>query len=296
MNGFHFSTQAGTKFVRGPSVLLVAQTRVELPPTLGAELAAIDPAFEEGVADYEQTLRCLEDSDNPPGAEAGCTHGSTLVQLAGQLCYLSFDPEARTELLENDKYVDRILSSGHGSVLEHVNYTLLFFGIDRACTHELVRHRAGMAYSQVSQRYVGPKHLRFVMPWEDQQREDLGKIFEGSIDRAASDYECRVDQLRIAMPQEPGESGTDWRKRIQSSARSVLPNSTEAPTLVTGNARAWRHVFTMRCSKFADVRIRRPFVQALRVLQEAGGNLFADFEITPHKDGTEVAQAKYPKV
>lgn len=296
MNDRHFTTDKGTKYITEPQALLVAQTRVEIPPELGSELAALDDTFELGVVDYEQTLRCLEDSDNPPGAEAGATHGSVLVQLAGQLCYLSFDPEARTELIENDKYVDRILSSGHGSVLEHANYSVLFLGIDRACTHELVRHRAGMAYSQVSQRYVGPETLRFVMPFEDQGHPKLAPKFYDHIDRVKAEYAERIEDLAELFPRRDDESKTDHRKRLQSSARSVLSNDVEAGILVTGNARAWRHVFTMRCSKFADVRIRRPFVKALRLLQATGGNLFADFEISSHADGTEVAAAKYPKV
>jgi len=53
---------------------------------------------------------------------------------------------------------------GHGSVLEHAVYVLLIEGISRSCSHELVRHRAGFGYSQISQRYVDESHAAFVMP------------------------------------------------------------------------------------------------------------------------------------
>ena len=40
------------------------------------------------------------------------------------------------------------------SVLEHAVWNFVFTGISRTCTHELIRHRAGFGYSQLSQRYV----------------------------------------------------------------------------------------------------------------------------------------------
>jgi len=279
------TTQAGTKYLVDPIVHIVGETKFYVPEGLQNDLMDIDPEFKEGYLDAVRAESRLTSND------AG---GSLLVQFAGQLCYLALG-KARTLFAENKKYLDHILSSGHGSVTEHANYSLLFLGIDRACTHELVRHRAGMAYSQVSQRYVGPKHLRFVMPYEDRDRADLREIFERSIDRAASDYDQRVEHLRAAMPQQTGESSTDWRKRIQSSARSVLPNSTEAPMVVTGNARSWRHVLSMRCSKYADVRIRRPMVQALRTLQNVAPALFDDWTFETLPDGTETATARHPK-
>src|SRR3954453_21255676 len=62
------------------------------------------------------------------------------------------------------EYLDNIKKQGHGSVLEHANYSLLLEGVSRSLTHELVRHRAGFAYSQLSQRYVDESEPRFVMP------------------------------------------------------------------------------------------------------------------------------------
>ncbi len=59
---------------------------------------------------------------------------------------------------------ERWRAPGHGSVLEHPVYVLLIEGISRSCSHELVRHRAGFGYSQISQRYVDESHAAFVMP------------------------------------------------------------------------------------------------------------------------------------
>src|SRR5688572_33343354 len=79
------------------------------------------------------------------------TDGERLAEFAGRLCYMSQrNPAGRA----TRDYLENIKKQGHGSVLEHVNYSLLIEGVSRSLTHELVRHRAGFAYSQLSQRYV----------------------------------------------------------------------------------------------------------------------------------------------
>ena len=79
------------------------------------------------------------------------TDGERLAEFAGRLCYMSQrNPASRT----TRDYLENIKRQGHGSVLEHANYSILVEGVSRSLTHELVRHRAGMAYSQLSQRYV----------------------------------------------------------------------------------------------------------------------------------------------
>lgn len=277
-------TQAATRYLKDPGVVFLAKTQVADPRTngLGEFLTGLDPEFHHGYEDF------VADNDAAPIGAA------PLVQLAGQLCYYSFG-KRRTTFEENSSYIRKILDSGHGSVTEHANYTILFYGIDRACTHELVRHRAGMAYSQVSQRFVDGRHLRFCMPFEYQQNVALTQEFEEEIDRAAATYAARAEALKSELPKREGESPTEWRKRIQSCARECLPNSTEAPIVVTGNARAWRHVLSMRCAKGADVRIRRPMVRALALLQKEDPNLFADFRTFELPDGSIGAGAEFPK-
>ena len=87
--------------------------------------------------------------------------GERLAEFAGRLCYMSQrNPAKRT----TPEYLLNILKQGHGSVLEHANYSLLLEGVSRSLTHELVRHRAGFAYSQLSQRYVDESEAAFVVP------------------------------------------------------------------------------------------------------------------------------------
>src|SRR5712692_4503607 len=87
--------------------------------------------------------------------------GERLAEYAGRLCYMSQrNPVNRTTA----EYLENIKKQGHGSVLEHSVYVLLIEGISRSCSHELVRHRAGFGYSQISQRYVDESHAAFVLP------------------------------------------------------------------------------------------------------------------------------------
>src|SRR5262249_30955810 len=87
--------------------------------------------------------------------------GEHLVEVAGRDCYMSF---AKPRPGGNKAYIDHILEVGHGSVLEHAVWNFLFTGISRTLTHELIRHRAGWGYSQLSQRYVDESVAEYVEP------------------------------------------------------------------------------------------------------------------------------------
>ena len=87
--------------------------------------------------------------------------GETLVEVAGRLCYKSY---ARPRPGGNAAYIGHILEVGHGSVLEHAVFNFIITGVSRSFTHELIRHRAGMGYSQLSQRFVDESECAFVEP------------------------------------------------------------------------------------------------------------------------------------
>jgi thymidylate synthase (FAD) len=92
-----------------------------------------------------------------------------LAEIAGRTCYMSFGKGRKT----NKEYLENILTSKHGSVLEHAVWCLLITGVSRSLTHELVRHRAGFGYSQLSQRYVDESEARYVVPPLYQENPEL---------------------------------------------------------------------------------------------------------------------------
>jgi thymidylate synthase (FAD) len=273
----------GVRYSTSPSASLIAQTMMNVDE-MRPFLTDYDPAFN---AYYQESVDAL-DNDL-------ISDGGLLAKFSGQMCYLSLG-ELRTPHAEADKYFTNIMGQGHGSILEHAAYTVLLWGVDRAVTHEAVRHRAGMAYSQVSQRYVGEDKLRFCMPYDIQNDEAL--MLEALNDMAydAERFSRWINNYRSKYPQMEGESKTEWRKRLQSASRRVLPNWVEAPIVITGNVRSWRHVLSMRCSKHADVAIRRAMLPVLKVLQHTVPELFADFVLEALPDGSIGASSKYIKV
>jgi len=215
------------------------------------------------------------------------TSGERLAEFAGRLCYMSQrNPAARTTA----EYLANIRKEGHGSVFEHSNYVLLLEGVSRSCTHELVRHRAGCAYSQLSQRYADQQDAAIVVPPYYLDNPDLRPEFEFIVMQELEAYRNFVAK----HPRSPTESRAQ-RKAIREAARAVLPPAVETKLVMTANVRAWRHVLTTRANPAADREIRRLAVTCLRVLQEAAPRFFDDFEIY-HSDGIEAARPHYLKV
>src|SRR5213592_2651673 len=178
--------------------------------------------------------------------------GERLAEYAGRLCYMSqHNPVNRTTA----EYLENIKKQGHGSVLEHAVYVLLIEGISRSCSHELVRHRAGFGYSQLSQRYVDESHAAFVMPPAVAGDPALEAEWEREVADAQAAYVRAVEAL---MQRHAGvEDKVHRRKVAREAARSVLPNATEVKIVVSGNARAWRTMLELRSSEGAELEIRR---------------------------------------
>jgi thymidylate synthase (FAD) len=192
------------------------------------------------------------------------------------------------------EYLENILVQGHGSVFEHATYVLLLEGISRSCTHELVRHRAGFGYSQLSQRYVDESEAAFVMPPAIQGVPALEAEWQASVEAAQAAYIRQVEGLIEKYADL--ESKVHRRKVAREAARSVLPNATETKIVVSGNARAWRTMLELRLGEGAELEIRRLSVIILRVLQGEAPALFGDFEVYKTGDGSEAGRVRFHKV
>ena len=275
-------TEAGTPYLKTPGVVVLAKPQTNVAG-LGGFLEGFDPI-----------LRFTEYLDDP----VDLPDSSQLCKTAGQTCYASFGPRRS----KNDvaaAYLERLTSAGHGSVLEHSNFSFLLYGISRSVTHELVRHRAGAAFSQISQRYVSGSVLRFVERPEYQEDGELHRLFGERADRAAAEYEAMAEQL--LERQEGGASmltadyKTDARKKVQQTARSLLPNETEAPMVFTGNVRALRHIIEMRAEAHAESEIRNLALRIFLCLRTSDPILFGDYELGRLPDGTYTVSTKNRK-
>jgi thymidylate synthase (FAD) len=255
--------------LRDPKVYLVGRQQVD------------DAAVAEFLSDHE-VGHWTTDTDEA---------GETLVEIAGRLCYMSF---ARPRPGGNNAYIGHILEVGHGSVLEHAVFNFILTGVSRSFTHELVRHRAGFGYSQLSQRFVDESDASFVEPDVIADDPDLHKVWLESIEQSHAAYRKLADGLsqRFAGL----EDKTLRRKKAREAARSVLPNATETRIFVTANARALRHFIEMRGDVSADAEIRKVALAMLKILKVESPNLFGDYEIVDLPDGGQAATTAHKKV
>lgn len=223
---------------------------------------------------------------NEPGSD-----GERLAEFAGRLCYMSQkNPAGRSTA----GYLTNILKQGHGSVFEHAVYVLLIEGVSRSLTHELVRHRAGFGYSQLSQRYVDESDAAFVMPPAIQGDERGESEWLAQMEAAQAAYVQSVERLMERYSWV--ENKVHRRKMAREAARSVLPNGTETKIVVSGNIRAWRTMLELRLGEGAEREIRRLAVKVLTTLQTEAPGFLADFELYPAEDGEQAARVVYHKI
>ncbi|MGD0694347.1 MAG: FAD-dependent thymidylate synthase [Terriglobia bacterium] len=216
-----------------------------------------------------------------------------LNEIAGRTCYMSFGKGRKS----NQEYLENILSSKHGSVLEHAVWNLLITGVSRALTHELVRHRAGFGYSQLSQRYVDESEARYVVPPLYQENEALRAQWQQTIESIRKAYVELADATAQYVQQKhPEMEPRDRRKWARQAARSILPNACETKIFVTANSRALRHFLELRGSPHADSEIRLLAVEVCRVLKQESPNLFHDIEVVDEPDGMPSVRVQHSKV
>lgn len=206
--------------------------------------------------------------------------GELLVEFGGRACYRSWEPGLNPNVTrirtDQREYFENILRSAHGSVLEHANYSFALRNVSRVFTHELVRHRAGSAFSQESLRYVRLTDIGFrVPPALEPVRDQVVSIVE-----QLEDFQVRAaDELGI------DEAGLPFhvKKEVTSALRRLAPIGLSTDIIWTANARTLRHVIEMRTATGAEEELRLVFDQIARVMQSEAPGLFQDF--TRDKDG-----------
>lgn len=241
--------------------------------------------------DREEIARFLKDHEVSGWTTDTDVPGDVLPELAGRLCYLSF---AKPRPGGNRTYLGHIKEVGHGSVLEHSVWNFIITGVSRSFTHELVRHRAGFGYSQLSQRYVDESTADFVEPDCIADDPALHELWRSAVEHAQEAYIKLVNGLQDRFA--TVEDKTLRRKLARQAARSVLPNATETKIFVTANARALRHFVELRCNEHAETEIREVAGQVLEILQREAPNLFEDYEFIELADGSRAATTKHKKV
>jgi thymidylate synthase (FAD) len=264
-------TTAATMRETAPSVFLIARPSVDVEGMRG---------YLEDVGGASWLERRLDEAE-----EASPNDGELLVEFGGRVCYRSWEPGLNPNVTrvrtDQREYFANVLRSGHGSVLEHANYSFALRNVSRVFTHELVRHRAGSAFSQESLRYVRLTDIGFrVPPALEPVREQVLSIVEQLEDFQVTAAEA-LDLDGEGLP-------FHVKKEITSALRRLAPIGLSTDIVWTANVRTLRHVIEMRTAEGAEEELRLVFDRIAQIMQAEAPNLFQDF--TRQDDGAWVPE------
>ena len=192
----------------------------------------------------------------------------SLYEFAGRLCYESWTLEDGSFVNKNltkirsgnQEYLKNILKSRHGSVLEHGGIVILYNNVSRVFTHELVRHRVGVAMSQTSGRYVRADDIKF---WIPPSLQPVDQILEKTIHNIEEAVRVMSTILDVNNP----SLNFNIKKKLTSALRRITPNGLANNILFSYNGRSLRHVMEMRCSEAAEEEMQfvmRPLAVRLK--------------------------------
>jgi len=174
-----------------------------------------------------------------------------LIYTACRTCYSELLPDdiferATSGQVATEKQQDlirRVIESGHGSTIEHIVFTFGISGVTRTLSHQLVRHRAGVAFDQQSQRYLNYKRPSYMVPTSlHDAPPQMRERYEAEMDESLAFY---GEMLEAGIPGE--------------DARFVMPNATRTNLIMTANLRALIHMSGLRLCTMAQWEIRRLF-------------------------------------
>ena len=184
-----------------------------------------------------------------------------------------FSEEPEKQEAQHWNLVKKVLDSGHQSIAEHVYFTFAIEGVDRALTHQLVRHRH-CTFSQQSQRYVEIKEdLQYLKDLYDQTKSEddverleaaeklyeiANKYFVLDDDIDYNNYLCNLMNYLEAI-----QNGCK-----PEEARSILPNATKTNITMSCNFRELIHICHLRLCTRAQSPIRNLFKELVKCVKK----------------------------
>ena len=243
-----------------PSVHLIARPSIDLDGMR---------SYLEDVGGAGWLDRRLEESAGAPNG------GELLVEFGGRACYRSWEPGLNVNVTrvraDRGEYFENLLRSAHGSVLEHACYSFALRNVSRVFTHELVRHRAGSAFSQESLRYVRLTDIGFrVPPALEPLRGQVLAIVE------------QLEEFQRDAAQKLGidDDGVPFhvKKEVTSALRRLAPIGLSTDIIWSANLRTLRHVIQMRTAEGAEEELRSVFDEVAQVMLREAPLIFQDFE------------------
>jgi thymidylate synthase (FAD) len=235
-----------------------------------------------------------------------------VIAIAAKMCYYPGDHDDLLYIGDEEakKFVKRVMSIGHHSVIEHVNFTFMITGIDRTVTHQLVRHRLA-SYSQKSQRFVNEEEFGYTIPeciLEDDAILDIYRTHMHDVETCYTNMRDLLlkkklhediyssipkDNIAINYMDVIGKDVVDYpahmdsveykkiydraSKWAQENARLVLSNSVESDIVFTMNARSLLNFFAERMCMRAQDSIRDMANKIYKICRGTSPTIFEDY-------------------
>lgn len=254
---------------RKPVVSLVATTSLN-------KSGILEYLLSTGNEEFEETINAA--------FAAGLSSMEILVSMMAKLCYksLTIGHNANiTRVRDIQSNIEAAIGSGHGSVLEHASMSFIVRDCSRIFTHELVRHRAGTAFSQSSGRYIRLDSIDIVVDpiLEPVYQEilEIAEYLEAKYAVMAEKLGLNADGLTFAQ-----------KKKLTSALRRIAPNGQTNEIGFTLNLRALRFVIQKRTDRAAEWEIRHTFAQVYAIACELVPTLFCDAHVQYFDDIPEV--------
>lgn len=185
------------------------------------------------------------------------------IYTACRTCYAQGTPQEQYKKTQEEftgatgwdkkwKLINHVLSSGHTSTIEHIQFTFLISGVSRALSHQLVRHRIGLSFSQQSQRYCKfDKGFEFVTPFTIAKNAECAEKYLEVMNYLNNAYQMFIES---GIPAE--------------DARMVLPNACCTNLTVSINLRALIHLCQERMCTNAQYEIRTMVKQMAKLITD----------------------------
>ena len=213
-----------------------------------------------------------------------------VIEIAGKTCYMSFDTDLNKNLTRvgtrnNHDYIqDGLIATKHGSVLEHGTVTFAILNVSRIVTHELVRHRQGAAYSQLSGRYVRLDEVVMAdLPSCISNDAFATQVMKDAVAATESYMQTLSKYFDL-------DNSTDFgmKKEVTSAIRRIIGNGQANHIIATYNHRAIRHILEIRSSAHAEEEIRRMAELMFDAVVERYPAIYGDAKISMVKGIKEI--------
>lgn len=247
------------KFVP-PKLFIIAETKLE----------------HKGLWDFLKFLD-VEDWTTDAASDA-----EELIEIAGKSCYMSFSTDLNKNLTRvggrnNFDYIQEgLIKTKHGSCIEHATVTFAMMNVSRVVTHELIRHRQGAAYSQLSGRYVRLDEVVMAdMPNCIKNDSYAADVFQQAVESVESFAQTLAKYFDL-------DNSKDFalKKEVTSAIRRIIGNGQANHIIATFNHRAIRHIIEMRSSVHAEEEIRRVAEQMWDLVSERYPAIYADGQVS----------------